>query len=150
MNSSSRVLKNLHNKSYKIKNIRRTHEECKELEEQEIPNKLIPDIYRNFIPKIFQSTFQSKWRQFVFKSRPHWCNTWIEYFSKDIESEDYSIVLESKYKELYLQIHQYKFTFVKHCRLFDFKTWDFMFTDTKKSLWWRHVWGCLATEIDLD
>ena len=77
----------------KSRNIWRTHEEHEECEEQEISNKLIPDIYRNFVSKIFQSTFQSKWRQFVFKSRPHWCNTWIEYFSKDIESEDYSIVL---------------------------------------------------------
>ena len=41
--------------------------------------------------------------------------------SKVIESKDYSIALESKYRKLYLQIHQYKFTFVKHCQLFDFK-----------------------------
>ena len=43
-------------------------------------------------------------------------------FSKEIESEDYFIVLESKYRELYLQIHQYKFTLVKHIQWFDFQT----------------------------
>ena len=49
-------------------------------------------------------------------------------FSKEIESEDYFIVLESKYRELYLQIHQYKFTLVKHIQWFDFQTWEFVFT----------------------
>ena len=43
-------------------------------------------------------------------------------FSKEIESEDYFIVLESKYRELYLQIHRYKFTLVKHIQWFDFQT----------------------------
>ena len=50
----------------------------------------------------------------MFESRLHRRNTWIEDFSKEIESNDYSIVLKSKYRELYLQVHQYKFTFVKH------------------------------------
>ena len=63
----------------------------------------------------------------MFKSRPHWRNTWIEDFSKEIESNDYSIVLKSKYRELYLGIHQYKNTFVKHIQLFDIKIWDFVF-----------------------
>ena len=57
----------------------------------------------------------------MFESRLHRHNTWIENFSKEIELEDYSIVLESKHRELYLQIHQYKFTFVKHIQLFIFK-----------------------------
>ena len=37
-------------------------------------------------------------------------NSWIEDFSREIESDDYSIVLEFKYRELYQQIHQYKNT----------------------------------------
>ena len=55
----------------------------------------------------------------MFESRLHWRNTWIEDFSKEIESNDYSIVLKPKYRELYLEIHQYKNTFVKHIQLFD-------------------------------
>ena len=57
----------------------------------------------------------------MFESRLHRHNAWIENFSKEIKLEDYSIVLESKHRELYLQIHQYKFTFVKHIQLFIFK-----------------------------
>ena len=64
----------------------------------------------------------------MFESRLRRRNTWIEDFSKEIKLEDYFIVLEFKYRELYLQIHQYKFTLVKHIQLFDFQTWDFVFT----------------------
>ena len=35
---------------------------------------------------------------------------------------DSSVVLEFKYKELYLQIYQYKYIFVKIFQLFDFQT----------------------------
>ena len=70
----------------------------------------------------------------MFESRLHRSNTWIEDFSKETESEDYSIVLESKHGELYLQIHQYKITLVKHIRLFDFQIWDFVFTDPLKNI----------------
>ena len=65
----------------------------------------------------------------MYESWLHWCNTWIEDFFKEIESKDYSIVLASKYRELYLKIHQYKFTLVKHIQLFDFQTWEFVFTN---------------------
>ena len=37
-------------------------------------------------------------------------NSWIEDFSREIKSNDYSIALEFKYRELYQQIHQYKNT----------------------------------------
>ena len=48
--------------------------------------------------------------------------TWIKDFSTEVELEDYSIVLQSKHTELYLQVHQYKFIFAKHIQLFDFQT----------------------------
>ena len=51
----------------------------------------------------------------------------LELKTKEIGLEDYSIVLEFKYRELYLQIHQYKLTLVKHIQLFDFQTWEFVF-----------------------
>ena len=58
----------------------------------------------------------------MFESRLHRRNTWIKDFSIEVELEDYSIVLQSKHRELYLQVHQYKFIFVKHIQLFDFQT----------------------------
>ena len=50
-------------------------------------------------------------------------------FFKEIESEEYSFVKRFNFRELYLQIHKYKFTLVKHCQLFDFQTGDFVFTN---------------------
>ena len=55
-------------------------------------------------------------------SSQDYINAKLELKTKEIEPEDYSIVLEFKYRELYLQIHQYKFTLVKHIQLFDFQT----------------------------
>ena len=93
----------------------------------------------------------------VFESRLHRRNTWIEDFSKEIESGDYSIVLESKHKELYLHILQYKFTLVKHCQLFDFQTWDFVFTTSimannlfkqgNKCKWEKHKHGKIQINL---
>ena len=45
-------------------------------------------------------------------------------FFKEIESKKYSFVTRFNFRALYLLIHQYKFTLLKHCQLFDFQTWD--------------------------
>ena len=79
-----------------------------------------PKIQCNFIPKIFNLLSNPSEGYLVFESRLHWCNTWIEDFFNEIELDDYSTVLESKYKKLYLQIYRYKFTLVKCIQLFDF------------------------------
>ena len=43
-------------------------------------------------------------------------------FFKEIKLDEYSFVTRFNFKELYLLIHQYKFTSVKHCPLLDFQT----------------------------
>ena len=40
---------------------------------------------------------------------------------------------------MYLLIHQYKYTLVKYCQLFDFQTWDFVFIDIWAGQWVHHT-----------
>ena len=70
----------------------------------------------------------------MFESKLNWHNTWIKDFSNEIKSENYFVVLKFKYRELCLQIHQYKFTLVRHVQLFNSQTWDFVFTDVLQPL----------------
>lgn len=55
----------------------------------------------------------------------HWYNTWIEGFSKEVKSDDYSFVLEYKHRKLYsILLKKTKITFLK---LFGFQIWNFVF-----------------------
>ena len=61
------------------------------------------EIHHNFVQKRPFNLLSNPSRgHLVFESRLHRRNTWIEEFSKEIESKTYSILLESKNKEFYL------------------------------------------------
>ena len=60
--SISKAPKNFHNKSSKINKIWRTTKNTKNAKHKKSLTSTQPEIHHNFIPKIFQSIFQSKWR----------------------------------------------------------------------------------------
>ena len=95
-----------------------THDKHKKLEY--LTNTQL-EIHCTSITKIFNLSFNQSGRQF--ELRLHQIQYLNQNFTKKmkIELEDKSIVSESKYKEIYLLIHQYKFTFVNHFQLFDFQ-----------------------------
>ena len=77
------------------------------------------EIYRTSVSKIFNSSFIQSGRQF--ESKVHQIQYLNQNFAKEIELEDNSYVSKSKYKEIYMLSHQYKFTFINHFQLFDFQ-----------------------------
>ena len=131
----------------KTKNIQRTHKKQEEHEERRISNKLI---------RFITISFQRYFNPFSNQSEDILClnqttstqllNWW---FPKEIELDDHSIKWEYRYRELYLQIHQYKNTFVKLFWWFDFQTWDFVFTIGTYMVSGKMIMDPMSTKMNL-
>ena len=132
----------------KTKNIQRTHKKQEEHEERRISNKLII--------RFITISFQRYFNPFSNQSEDILClnqttstqllNWW---FPKEIELDDHSIKWEYRYRELYLQIHQYKNTFVKLFWWFDFQTWDFVFTIGTYMVSGKMIMDPMSTKMNL-